>query len=200
MKVTEHHMPRSYLVIDDLFSEETLDLFMNDTRKFLTDFKPGLYFTDGKEQLKTDIKQNKVFNYTNMPDRSQSEVCKVLDKLIWSDEMRKVYDNTACPIFSTLNTTSADDVQLTRYDAGDFYNMHIDGLGLVTICIFLCSNPQKFTGGDFLVKFNGESKVIPFKRGRMILFPTNLPHSVTPIQTDSTDPADSRYSIQIWSW
>ena len=101
--------------------------------------------------------------------------------------------------------SSAEDYQITKYEVGDFYKLHIDSMGTEGT---IYKNPAKpnfdnktrklsmtvnlnddYEGGDLLL-FDESS--IEQKTGNAIFFPSYLPHQVTPV-TKGT-----RYSLVMW--
>ena len=66
---------------------------------------------------------------------------------------------------------------LSYYEDGDNYLPHTDE-ALMTMVIHLYKEPKKFEGGDFCL----DDKVIPLVNNRLILFPSIVNHSVTPVK------------------
>jgi len=129
-----------------------------------------------------------------------------MDKYVWSEEMRNLYQNLRFPIFNQLGYTDNDSTHLIRYTNGQYYNFHEDKSGeerskydWVTISYMLCKQPQMFKGGEFVLKYNDEEKVIPFKNNTLIIFANNTMHAVKPVKMLTDDISYARYSIQHWS-
>lgn len=99
-----------------------------------------------------------------------------------------------------------EDIQLTRYEPGDFYNFHSDGFGChnvkapntgwcrkLSMSIFLNDD---YEGGEFqFIKLcKGEMEIITQEHvaGSAVIFPSNIEHRVKPVYTGV------RYSLVIW--
>jgi len=101
--------------------------------------------------------------------------------------------------------SSAESYQIGKYEVGDFYKSHIDGMGTEGSVFKNPKNPNlhnktrklsmtvnlndDFEGGD-LILYKGLS--IQQKKGNITFFPSYLPHKVTPV-TKGT-----RYSLVMW--
>jgi|TARA_R110001592_G_scaffold336910_1_gene622657 PKHD-type hydroxylase len=101
--------------------------------------------------------------------------------------------------------SSAESYQIGKYEVGDFYDKHIDGLGTEGTKIIdpsrknLHNKTRKlsvsvnlnndYEGGDLILYHVGPVKQ---KTGNITFFPSYLPHEVTPV-TKGT-----RYSLVMW--
>lgn len=85
-------------------------------------------------------------------------------------------------------------VLLSSYMNGGFYGNHIDiDLDCIaTAVLFICKEPQKFQGGDFIL----ENELIPFKNNKLIVFASCRKHSVTEVVLKDNEFENSRFSIQ----
>ena len=128
------------------------------------------------------------------------------------DSQQFVYD-LIWPYLNTANKnaewnfeiSSAEDYQIGKYEVGDFYDKHIDGLGTEGTKIIdpsrknLHNKTRKlsmsvnlnndYEGGDLILYHVGPVKQ---KTGNITFFPSYLPHEVTPV-TKGT-----RYSLVMW--
>ena len=95
-------------------------------------------------------------------------------------------------------------IQITRYEKGDYYDFHIDGKGshknavngkVRKISMTIQLNDD-YEGGDFQVALFKRGKVIietiAQGTGSIILFPSIVEHSVTPVTSGT------RYSLVAW--
>lgn len=93
-------------------------------------------------------------------------------------------------------------VQIAKYDAkaadqeGQFYDQHLDLSQYLTtpplerkmsVVLFL-SDPADFEGGDLIIM----KQTIPKKQGTIVVFPSFMPHQVTPVTKGV------RYSAVCW--
>ena len=128
------------------------------------------------------------------------------------DNKQFVYDKV-WPLMTAANKnaewnfeiSSAESYQITKYEVGDFYKKHIDGIGTEGTKMIDPKNPNldnktrklsmsinlndDFEGGDLILY---DSDPIKQKTGNATFFPSFMPHEVTPV-TKGT-----RYSLVMW--
>ena len=98
-----------------------------------------------------------------------------------------------------FDINSVQDTQIGRYEVGNFYDWHIDtyipdadGMQRKLSAILFLSDPDAYDGGELQLRVAG---VLSFKpaKGTIIVFPSVLEHTVTPI-TEGT-----RYTAVSWA-
>ena len=128
------------------------------------------------------------------------------------DSKQFVYDKV-WPFMTTANKnaewnfeiSSAENYQIGKYEVGDFYKNHIDGIGTEGTKMIDPKNPNldnktrkmsmsvnlndDYEGGDLILY---DCDPIKQKTGNATFFPSFLPHEVTPV-TKGT-----RYSLVMW--
>tara|TARA_R100000988_G_scaffold61322_1_gene30674 strand:+ start:2755 stop:3315 length:561 start_codon:yes stop_codon:yes gene_type:complete len=137
--------------------------------------------------------QRDVYDYGLHPNNNDDKpyIKVILD--IMNKELIK-YMNT----FTYLQQLKVQDINLLKYEVGNFYGEHIDAYHTVNRQIsFIINLNNEYEGGsiDFFHPTERKAyKKINFKTGDLILFPSNFmyPHRVNPI-TKGT-----RYSIVSW--
>jgi PKHD-type hydroxylase len=94
-------------------------------------------------------------------------------------------------------------LQYSEYNSVDagHYDWHADTLFLkkngteyvrkISVSIPI-SSPSEYTGGAFLIKPSGQSKEVEQKQGRLIVFPSWMPHCVKPVLSGN------RTSLVLW--
>jgi PKHD-type hydroxylase len=93
-------------------------------------------------------------------------------------------------------TSVAPELLFARYEAGDHFDWHID-LGEEAIAdrklsmAVLLNDPADFQGGNWQFAFDDETDA-PKAAGAAVVFPSYLPHRVTPVTSGS------RYSLVGW--
>ena len=105
------------------------------------------------------------------------------------------YANNECQWNFIIN--GIEDVQITKYNVGDFYNYHTDGNGVTTndegltrkLSMSIILNDD-YEGGEFEIW--GDNMPIKYKTGTVILFPSYFVHKVNPITKGI------RYSLVAW--
>lgn len=78
------------------------------------------------------------------------------------------------------------ELQLTRYSEGDFFDWHMDfgpgGISARKLSMTIqLSNPDEYEGGDLQFMINKEVVNAPREKGTIIVFPSFILHRVTPI-------------------
>ena len=125
--------------------------------------------------------------------RQLSSILNIISNRMWNNEMRNIITKADSGIFRTYIHTKSDNTLLSAYNNGSFYNTHID----IAEGIFVSTNlmlGEGFKGGDFKLG----SKIIPFKKNRLIMFESHKEHSVTKVKTNK-DHKNWRYSIQYFA-
>lgn len=77
-------------------------------------------------------------------------------------------------------------LQLTRYSEGDFFDWHLDfGAGEISdrklSMTIQLSDPDDYEGGDLQFMINQNVVTAPRKKGTIVIFPSFINHRVTPI-------------------
>jgi PKHD-type hydroxylase len=140
-----------------------------------------------------DVRDSKVSMIHSTPDNKW-----LFDKLL---NIASIVNNR----FYNYDLLGFDYVQYTEYDGkGTKYDTHIDmilGEGLSHDLLIprklsfslILSDPSEYEGGD-LELYNGVSKMVPEQiAGRIIAFPSFIPHAVTPLITGK------RKSLVFWA-
>ena len=195
MKFKEYKLPSPYIVIDDFLTTEEYNSVMFEINELRPKMHKGKYQIGGKEKNMPKLKNNlNIWLDTEFKDRRQlSSILNMISNRMWNDEMRNIITNTDSGIFRTYIHTNSDNTLLSAYNNGSFYNTHKD----IVSGIFVTTNlmlGEGFKGGDFKLG----SKIIPFKKNRLIMFESHKEHSVTKVQTDD-NPKNWRYSIQYFA-
>ena len=78
------------------------------------------------------------------------------------------------------------ELQLTRYSKGDFFDWHLDfGAGEISArklsMTIQLSEPDEYEGGDLQFMINDKIVNAPREKGTIIIFPSFIIHRVTPI-------------------
>lgn len=78
------------------------------------------------------------------------------------------------------------ELQLTRYTVGDFFEWHLDfGAGPISArklsLTIQLSDPDEYEGGDLQFMINDKIVTAPREKGTIIVFPAFIMHRVTPI-------------------
>ena len=159
---------------------------------------------NGVEVLKPEMKTNNVLWLDDVyaGKRNMSKILTMIKAGIWDSELSKYTLEHKEPVFELWHETTKDFTQVSTYTEGDFYDWHKDAVQtpcLITFLLMICKEPNKFTGGDFKLKFEDKQKQIPFKNNTAIVFPSRSLHTVTPIHKLNKEFMDNRFTIQNWA-
>ena len=125
-----------------------------------------------------------------------------IEEKMWAEPMKSILKETEDSLFQTALYTDTGQMLLSKYANGDHYNWHRDYNPTITMNFMLAREPLSFTGGDFVFgdwERKKETKTIPFKNNRLVIFPSRVFHCVTPVEKKNTDPVQDRFTIQYWS-
>lgn len=101
--------------------------------------------------------------------------------------------------------------QITSYHDGAFFKIHKDTGPthvdrILTFVYYFFVEPKVFSGGDLLLHDTDHTtdsyslkftKILP-KNNRLVIFPSNYFHQVSPVKTNNDIKLDSRHSISGW--
>ena len=203
MDIREFKEPRTHVIIKDFLTKDEQDILWGEIKENKSKFKSGLYMKDKKEGIHEDIKKNLGFNvteaYPTMPD---SLIRSMFYYRIFSDpKMQNIFSTSKSPIYNLLRFTTSDSTKVSVYQNEDFYEWHIDSTkqGLLTVLYMMNKEPKKFTGGDFILKWDDIEKSIPFENNTVLIFPRDTPHKVKKIKMESNNFYDKRFTIQCFA-
>lgn len=203
MDIVEFKEPRTHVIINDFLTKDDQDILWNEIKENESNFISGKYKKGKKEEVHENIKKNLVFEVSKVyPSMTDSLIRSMFYyKIFKNPEMMETLDNAKSPIYSLLRFTSSDRTKVSAYRNGDFYDWHKDltEQGLLTVIYMLCKEPQKFTGGNIMMKWDNVEKSIPFKNNSVLIFPRNTPHKVSEIKLESDDFYDRRFTIQCFA-
>jgi len=114
---------------------------------------------------------DQVFPYKNMSD------ILTHTRKLWNKDFIKQAEQQHW-IFKYIKNSNFDATLLSYYDDDHYYLPHFDA-SVLTVLINFYKEPIAFTGGDLLL--GEEQHVIPLENNRLIIFPSCILHSVTPV-------------------
>lgn len=175
-----HKSTPNYVIYDDFFNEEELSkiwnevLFLTSPSKMLPPEKSGSAIDNNGKILK---KNSAIFLENIYADRLTSDINVLTDKVF----SREIFDqlNLIGGVFNYIKVTNRNYNFLSYYEDSDYYRPHLD-YSVFTMLIWLSKEPKKFEGGDLI--FDDINETIDFKSNRLIIFPSFLFHSVTPVK------------------
>lgn len=195
MKFEYFTEPVPHLVIDDFLEDFDSVSSLAEGLYYLTDLG-----SHGEYEEKPITKRNEFYLYSQGEEPQVQELIKVMNKHLWCEEARRIYDKAPYP-FPMLNATSYDGMLIGFYGQGGYYRMHADTC-FVSSVVFL-HKEKKFGGGDFILTnkldtFNERefaSKAIESRPNRAVFFPSCYHHGVSSITTPNDDISSMRISF-----
>lgn len=120
--------------------------------------------------------------------------------ILLASAVQDKFERAQSPIYRLLKHCHFPYFHLSSYQNGQHYGYHqdINEPSNLTIVLFLCKEPKKFSGGSFIINRGGHKKTIRCKNNRLLIFPSNTFHKVTPVRMNSKRFDHGRFSIQIW--
>ena len=133
----------------------------------------------------------------------KSKTCWVNDQWLY-DIVFDFMNNANVSSGWNFEISSAEAMQLTKYERGGFYSYHVDGDGFTQYNLpdneFLHNKTRKlsmtivlndeYESGEF--QFFTDKTLIKEKQGTVIVFPSYMQHRVRPIKSGI------RYSLVVW--
>tara|TARA_B100001996_G_C18481166_1_gene523837 strand:+ start:26 stop:769 length:744 start_codon:yes stop_codon:yes gene_type:complete len=193
-----------YFIIDNFYTEKELGLIWNelnfllDGNKFNPPEETGTALRKGKP-----IKKNGGIFLDNLyEDRKYSNILTVNRKLYqnFNNIISKCKSWWWTCISGSFNIITNDTTLVSYYENSDYYKSHWDQC-MITSLTWFYKEPKVFEGGDLIlnsesslansdnvihpINLMGSPEKIKIKNNRMVLFPSMVPHQVTPVKIDS---------------
>ena len=129
----------------------------------------------GKEKYKDELRKSSVMFIDNTPENNWI-YRKLADLAINCNNERYHFDILGFH----------QELQLTRYSEGDFFDWHLDfGAGGSSVrklsMTIQLSDPSEYEGGDLQFMINQNIVTAPREKGTIVIFPSFIQHRVTPI-------------------
>ncbi len=174
---------KTHLVIDDFFTPDELKLVWREL-EYLTSpnrmYPPESPFSGTASKNGKLLKHNMVAPLMNLFNEPQ-----------YSDifsSFGKVYDKEFVDIIEDMNHefryhSMSDHLNnrcfVSYYEDNDYYQLHRDS-AILTFLYWCNKEPKKFIGGDLTIPEIGTD--IEYKNNRLVVFPSHLLHSVSPVE------------------
>lgn len=210
MKIFELFEPRSHVIIDNFLDKLCLENFFTSTLKLKETMKTGLQvYRDGHGQEKlviTKDKRNKTSIIRHSSNNQQNNLLAEFSKKLLDPKIISKLEHANNPIYQLIKFCDPTALQVSAYGDGDYYNYHTDippkdtksVFINLTVLFMICKEPKKFSGGNFVLSHRSQKKVILFKNNRLLIFPCNTLHKVTPVQLKFQDFSNYRFTFQFW--
>ena len=214
IEVTNYNKNFPYIIVDNFYDKNELDLIWKEFDFFL-DFD-GDKLQDpedtGSVRVKGEvIKKSKGFFLEQFYGSNAYQVSNILrcGRKLYNNWERIVGKNPNW-YFKMLNGSEEylnyDNTLFSYYEDTDYYESHTD-TAILTIVTWFYREPKGFDGGDFVLNAKKvmdkkhplneyEPQTIEVKNNRMVIFPSQIPHQVIPIQMkDKNKKGMGRYCL-----
>ncbi len=166
-------------------------------------FKTSAVVKKDKSHVNKDFRSSKMILSSSFP-KIQEEFLSKISKLLPS-----IAKHLEIIEFEISNK----ELQLTMHESGDFFKLHQDSSDStatekrkITFVYYYHRTPKKFSGGDLLLHDTSQDKssyslnytLIEPIHNSIVVFPSYIYHQVTPIQLQSNDPLDGRFTLNGW--
>ena len=105
-------------------------------------------------------------------------------------------------VFELLQRNLDGDMHIISYNNGGYYNWHYDKMaGNIFTFNLVLHRGDSLQGGDMLFMDNDRIVRVENKNNLMVLFPSYVPHSITPLYSNDSKNVpfmEQRFSIQTW--
>lgn len=190
MQVNSYELGQYVKIIDDIFTEKHIDIFLEKVVK-------KIKFEDATIGSKGDTNKK----IRNTLDYTITRFNKSITAVHWCNyicnKINAAIQKHYKPLVPHLTYIYPDGFQILKYEEGGFYTPHVDHFHSIprTLSIVMFLNDD-YEGGDFeMFSPDGlnSAKIEP-KKGRTIIFPSNFqyPHKANKV-TKGT-----RYAIVMW--
>jgi hypothetical protein len=187
--------PVPHIIINDFFNDlelsqvwDELDFYTN-SHKFLP---PNLTGSATDDDGKV-IKQNGGIFLDGVYNKESRHVSNILNhtaKIFRKDIVEQIVSKHY--IFKYLKECNQDSTLVSYYEKSDYYASHVDQ-SVLTCVINLYKTPMAFSGGELL--FDEYDYNLGIANNRMIMFPSIVNHSVTPVEMNHNSVGQGRYTI-----
>lgn len=201
--------PVRFVLNDDFLNVKQLDTVWEELKTNYQCFKPSK--VNGREQAKgkinPDVRSSLIMNIKSIPNIHA----------FFLDQIKQQLSDILPKIGLEPFDIGKEELQLTMHGDGDHFRIHRDNEPynhnhnknsnrLVTFVYYFYRRPRAFSGGDLILhdsEQNSDGSSSSFTRikpehNSVLFFPSDAYHEVIPVQLDSTDYRDSRFTLNGW--
>jgi hypothetical protein len=185
MIITSINEPFPYLLVEDFYKEDELDLIWKELAFLVHPNKlvHGSY-TNPEVNSKGHLIKNNRVHYLDAiyKVRNISSILTLSQKLFIPEIIEEF-----CKLsfgYNSIKKCNTYDTQLGYYENADYYHSHSDS-ACYTALTWLFKEPKQFSGGD--LTFTDYDHTINIKNNMTVLFPSFVMHEVDRIIMDSSE-------------
>lgn len=190
--------PFEHIIIHDVFTPEELKNVWTEIEflhpRLMRVGENGFDGGSAQDKYGNFLKQNSVLALQDIYNY-QSNVSYILQYMIAlynREDLAKLAIHDLGYYFRLYLKAATHYFKLQYYEDNDGYKSHTDET-VFSASLFLHKDPKNFTGGDFV--FDEYDYTISCDTNKMIMFPSTVKHSVTPVIMLDDTPMTGRYSI-----
>tara|TARA_R110000796_G_scaffold77341_1_gene172729 strand:- start:2744 stop:3433 length:690 start_codon:yes stop_codon:yes gene_type:complete len=200
----ENYLPKG--LIDNLYMD-----FLNNRGRFDT---PNWSHRNTKPKYMVDEKGHNVnceaLDYwINFKDNTEHDAnIKQLVHWFLHQGFSSYIEKNGCPMYNFITLQGirtrdlAWDIHVISYNNDGYYNWHTDCSknNLFTFNLIL-NKSNKLNGGNMMFMEDGKIIEVKNKNNFMVVFPSYIPHAITPLQSDDNKDVaflEQRFSVQFW--
>lgn len=185
------HLTDYIKIIDNLLPEKDLEILYEISKKNIFNLQHAGVGTNNT--INKNIRSTKNIDLKNFNTDSMTMV-------YWTNKLYVAFANAFNEYCKEIGidslTVTMQDLQLLRYDVGDFYRTHVDSFTTVprTVSYIFFINDD-YDGGELYFQFLKSQKIdVEIKKNRLIIWPSNFqyPHGVNKV-TKGT-----KFSVVAW--
>ena len=168
--------PLPYLVVKDYFSEDDVNLMMQELQ-FLTSDKK-LKYSPPNNMPEGSKKNNQISLDGTYTDRNMSNNLPIMNKLYDDDKLINMLHDMSF-FYKCWKVTNSDRTLVAYYEDADYYKAHQD-LALISIMYWLWTEPKSFEGGN--IHFPDYDIEVPVEKNQLLIMPSSTQHSVSEVK------------------
>jgi hypothetical protein len=182
--------PFEHVIIENYYDHDELELMWKEI-EFLTPNLLNPEFTNSATENGSSLKQGKgIFLEDVYKNRNLSYILRFNRKL-WHPTILHELEKIS-PWWKSIRLCNKDYTLLNYYQNESFYKPHTDN-SVITAISVLYKDEKNFDGGDLI--FSEYNLTIPKLSNSLIIFPSQVFHSVSDIQMKNEGNFGGRYSM-----
>lgn len=196
MKIYSVQDPFPYLIVDDIYSEDELQLIWQELEFLTYSTKWKLPEETASAKLNGRILKNNLGIFLDgndgiYADRKASNILSVNRKIL-DKEIIGSYGALSFG-YQTAFMTNTDTTLISYYEDSHYYEKHKDH-AIMTALTWFYKEPKAFFGGD-LIFSDFDKHTVELKNNRTVLFPSFVFHEVEEICMPEHKPGFGRYCM-----
>lgn len=190
MKINYHEDNFPYIVIENTYTKEELDLIWEELN-FLC-YKDKLISPEKKSSASAIdydtgeiLKNNMCIWLEDCYKRPEFSNIEKVNTNFFDQYFDKIFDNHPSWYFKTFQFNYKSTL-ISYYENGGYYKPHSD-VARVTCLTWLFKEPKKFTGGELTLSHENTEITFQLNNNVTVIFPGSITHSVSKVVMDENE-------------